>query len=185
VRRQIDSVRPATALRATVAPPPQPRPSADRLVDTGTFPLGTKESAPKPPTKEDESAAPLSLAKTFDSFDATLRLASMTNQTEDFRDYITATAKMRAYRGKIEPGSPLAPKDGAPPEPDSKPPPPPLPKPEVRLPNPELPVRPRPFPTNLPVATMNPDPPSQTLTIIVIAVLALAAVGLAVALYFK
>jgi hypothetical protein len=34
----------------------------------------------------------------------------MTDQTEDFRDYITQTAKMRAYRGKVEPGTPLAPK---------------------------------------------------------------------------
>jgi nucleoid-associated protein YgaU len=47
------------------------------------------------------------LAKTFDSFDATLRLAAMTDQTDDFRDYITATQKMRAYRGKIEASSPL------------------------------------------------------------------------------
>ena len=39
------------------------------------------------------SAKPLAIAKTFDSFDATLRLAAMTDQTEDFRDYITATQK--------------------------------------------------------------------------------------------
>jgi hypothetical protein len=51
---------------------------------------------------------PLGIAKTFDSFDATLRLAAMTNQTEEFEDYITATQKMRAYRGKIEAHSPLA-----------------------------------------------------------------------------
>src|SRR5262249_50643680 len=48
------------------------------------------------------------LSKTFDSFDATLRLAAMTDQTDDFRDYITNTQKMRAYRGKIESTSPLA-----------------------------------------------------------------------------
>ena len=58
--------------------------------------------------KKDEDEKPIALAKTFDSFDATLRLAAMTDQTEDFREYISETQKMRAYRGKIEATSPLA-----------------------------------------------------------------------------
>ena len=61
-------------------------------------------------------AAPVPLAKTFDSFDATLRLAAMTDQTEDFRDYISATQKMRAYKGKIEPDQPAR-AAGRPPKP--------------------------------------------------------------------
>jgi serine/threonine-protein kinase len=108
VRRQMDASRPAAALKATTSPP-QPRPSAPPIipperVDTATIPMhagGGKE-------KEDESGKALALAKTFDSFDATLRLAAMTDQTDDFRDYITQTQKMRAYKGKIEATSPLA-----------------------------------------------------------------------------
>src|SRR5690349_16587670 len=106
-RRQMDSGRPATALKASTAPPPsQPRmtPVEKLLADTSTFPLGTEKAT----VKDEEPAAPLAISKTFDSFDATLRLAAMTDQTEDFRDYITATQKMRAYRGKIEATSPLA-----------------------------------------------------------------------------
>jgi hypothetical protein len=49
----------------------------------------------------EEEAKPLKLAKAFDSFDATLKLASMTNQIGEFGEYITETQKMRAYQGKI------------------------------------------------------------------------------------
>jgi serine/threonine-protein kinase len=107
VRRQIDAGRPAAALKATSAPAaPRSAPVAvpERTVDTATMPMGAPAAE-----KKDEDARPVPLAKTFDSFDATLRLAAMTDQTEDFRDYITATQKMRAYRGKIEASSPLAP----------------------------------------------------------------------------
>jgi serine/threonine-protein kinase len=110
VRRQMDASRPATALKATTAPPtpvPVRSPAAilqpEPMVDTATIPL-----TPAAPAKDDDSGKALALSKTFDSFDATLRLAAMTDQTEDFRDYITATQKMRAYRGKIEANSPLA-----------------------------------------------------------------------------
>src|SRR5260221_2160645 len=75
-------------------------------MDPSTHPMSN--AAQTKAAKEGAAAAPMALSKTFDSFDATLRLAAMTDQTEDFRDYITATQKMRAYRGKIEPGSPLA-----------------------------------------------------------------------------
>ena len=45
-------------------------------------------------------AKPLKLAKAFDSFDATLKLAAMTNQISEFGEYISETQKMRAYQGK-------------------------------------------------------------------------------------
>jgi serine/threonine-protein kinase len=176
VRRQIDSTRPAAALKATVSPPPPPPRSAASILGTGTFPM-----APKPDLKEgegsEEPAAPLSLAKTFDSFDATLRLASMTNQTDDFRDYITATQKMRAYRGKIEAESPLA-KSGAPAPPVEAPP-------QISFPNPEFPIRPRPV-----IPTTPPAPPPSRLAanlpaIILIVALGVAALALAVALVVK
>jgi eukaryotic-like serine/threonine-protein kinase len=100
VRRQSDSSRPAAALKATNAPA-MPRKPASILgtaaVDTSTIPVNAREERT---TKEDEKPVPL--AKTFDSFDATLRLAAMTDQTEDFREYISQTQKMRAYKGRIE-----------------------------------------------------------------------------------
>ncbi len=110
VRRQLDAARPSIALKATTAPPPA-APSGPRdliaSLDADTTPVRADGKAGRPMTEE-ESAKALALAKTFDSFDATLRLASMTNQTDEFEEYITATQKMRAYRGRIEPGSPLA-----------------------------------------------------------------------------
>jgi serine/threonine-protein kinase len=99
VRRQMDHSRPAAAIKAAVSPVVR----AERLADTSTIPI----EGGKAPAEGDESKA-LSLAKTFDSFDATLRLAAMTDQTSEFKEYISETQKMRAYRGKIEPGSPLA-----------------------------------------------------------------------------
>jgi eukaryotic-like serine/threonine-protein kinase len=64
--------------------------------------------------KNDEAeveAKPLRLAKGFDSFDATLKLAAMTNQIGEFSDYISETQKMRAYKGKID--GPLSSSTGA------------------------------------------------------------------------
>ena len=49
----------------------------------------------------DEEVKPLKLARGFDSFDATLKLAAMTNQISEFGEYISETQKMRAYKGKI------------------------------------------------------------------------------------
>src|SRR5258706_2239821 len=128
VRRQMDSSRPAAALKAATSPAPGR--SAEKLADT--MPLNTESSG----GSKDEEAPPLSLAKTFDSFDATLRLAAMTDQTGDFKDYISETQKMRAYRGRIEPGSPLAEqmkKPDAPAKPAPKPAPPPPPPPPAAL----------------------------------------------------
>jgi serine/threonine-protein kinase len=120
VRRQVDSTRPAAALKASNAPPMARResvPVPERHVDTATMPIGVRDGDQK---KDDEVKA-VPLAKTFDSFDATLRLAAMTDQTEDFREYISATQKMRAYKGKIEATSPLAAQAGLRPEPPPAP----------------------------------------------------------------
>jgi eukaryotic-like serine/threonine-protein kinase len=103
VRRQMDSSRPAAALKAMTAPPMNRQVIvADRMVDTDTIPMTGGSGKPE------EDAKPIPLAKTFDSFDATMRLMSQTDQVEDFKEYISQTQKMRAYKGKIEPGSPLA-----------------------------------------------------------------------------
>jgi eukaryotic-like serine/threonine-protein kinase len=48
-----------------------------------------------------DQAAPLKIAKSFDSFAATVKLAAMTNQTAEFGKYISDTQKMRAYKGAI------------------------------------------------------------------------------------
>ena len=182
VRRQMDHGRPAAALKATSSPVPvmPPRSAPDKLVDTSTHPMPS-DNAPPPKVGED-TASPLPLDKTFDSFDATLRLASMTNQTEDFREYITVTQKMRAYKGKIEPGSPLAIEAAkqaaaAPPEP--------APKPEVRLPNPDV-ARPRAVPSGMVTQkTRIGHGGTSMLAISAIVVLFVLAVVLAIALVLK
>jgi serine/threonine-protein kinase len=175
VRRQIDSVRPAAALKATSAPPPpRPTPSAAPLmqheVDTATMPMHGDIA------KKDDDAKAVPLAKTFDSFDATLRLAAMTDQTEDFRDYITQTQKMRAYKGKIESTSPLAAQaareaaQAAPVEEKKKPPAPvPVAKPALAAP--------------MPPAGNNTT--SNLIAVGAIVVLAIAAVALVIALMVK
>ena len=48
-----------------------------------------------------EEAKPLKIAKAFDSFEATVKLAAMTNQTAEFDQYISDTKKMKAYTGVI------------------------------------------------------------------------------------
>ncbi len=53
-----------------------------------------------------DETKPLKIAKSFDSFDATLKLAAMTNQTAEFAKYISDTKQMQAYKGVIT--SPLA-----------------------------------------------------------------------------
>ncbi len=175
VRRQMDSSRPATALKATNAPSRarESTPPSKLLVDTATLPMQSDHEGGE--GKSTEEVKPVPLAKTFDSFDATLRLAAMTDQTEDFREYITQTQKMRAYRGKIEPGSPLAahaaasaPAPAAPPEERKK-----------------TVFRSEPAPApNIP-----PMPPAATgsniVAVAAIIVLAIAAVALAIALLIK
>src|SRR6185369_5593383 len=74
VRRQMDSSRPAAALKASTAPPTAPtRPTPpERLIDPSAYPVAQADA--KAQVKDDELSRPLSLSKTFDSFDATLRL---------------------------------------------------------------------------------------------------------------
>lgn len=48
-------------------------------------------------SEDGNESNPLKLAKDFDSFDATIKLAALTNQTSEFDGYISATKKMRAY----------------------------------------------------------------------------------------
>src|SRR5713226_179729 len=55
---------------------------------------------------EEKGVEPLKLAKKFDSFAATVKLAALSQQTEEFREYISETQKMRAYTGEIENSSP-------------------------------------------------------------------------------
>jgi serine/threonine-protein kinase len=195
VRRQMDASKPANALKAAMAPPmrtsaPSPASIVDRVVDTATIPINTDKT-------EAEEAKPLAIAKTFDSFDATMRLAAMTDQTDDFKEYISETQKMRAYRGKIEPNSPLAPKaapapapapEPAPPPPAPKPPPPEKKKAAPKPPPPEK--KPAPPPVQLPNPLFDEGPQgSSALTNLIaagaIVLLSLAAVGLIVALVMK
>jgi serine/threonine-protein kinase len=167
VRRQMDHSRPATAIKAMTSPVmSRPTVAPDKMVDTDTMPMGSGSG------KSEDDAKPLSLNKTFDSFDATMRLAAMTDQTEDFKEYITATQKMRAYKGKIEPGSPLAPREAAP----APKPAPPAEKKAVARPVPPMPT-----------AAMTASSQNTTNLIVVaaIVVLSLAAIGLVVALLLK
>ena len=172
VRRQMDSSRPATALKAVTAPPTR---IPDKvLVDTATIPMeggGGKRG--------EEEVIPLSLAKTFDSFDATMRLMAQTAQTDDFRDYISETQKMRAYRGKIEPGSPLARQMASTP---AKPTPAPAPAPA-----PAKKEAPRPLELPLPSTgrEVGGSTASNLLTIGAIIALSIAAVALLIALLMK
>ncbi len=144
----------------------------------------------------------LTLAKQFDSFEATMRLATLTKQTEEFREYISETQKMRAYKGKIEgplaaksapapaaaPAAPAAPATPAAPA-ATKPTPPPAPQASPAAPKPA------------PVAFRNPDIADTTvrlearrpvaatqqsmLPMIVLGALALTAIVLLIALLLR
>jgi serine/threonine-protein kinase len=178
VRRQMDSSRPAAALKAATAPAPGR--AVEKLSET--VPLNVESGGSK-----DEEAPPLSLAKTFDSFDATLRLAAMTDQTSDFKDYISETQKMRAYRGRIEPGSPLAEqvkKQEAP-----KPAPKPAPPPPAPAPTPEPVAEKKHAPRVVQMPALDDGGGSATASNLIavgaIVVLSLAALGLIIALVMK
>ena len=172
VRRQLDSSRPAAALKATNAPTMPKKPASilgTPAVDTATLP----SAAPADERKDEEKPVPL--AKTFDSFDATLRLAAMTDQTEDFREYISQTQKMRAYKGRIE--GPHAAKLMAQ---AATPPPPPV---EERKP-PRL-ATPRPMQLPGPQPEAASGGASNLIAVAAIVVLSIAAVALTVALLMK
>jgi len=172
VRRQLDSSRPAAALKASNVPT-MPRKAVSILgaVDTSTLPV-TPRDEQRP--KEDERPVPL--AKTFDSFDATLRLAAMTDQTEDFREYISQTQKMRAYKGRIE--GPLGAKMQA----QEKAAPPPPPK-EERKPARVVATPPRQM--QMPQQPAESGTATNLIAMAAIVVLAVAAVALTFALLMK
>ena len=172
VRRQMDSSKPAAALKAMSAPPSN-RPIPKEAVETDTIPLNKRS---------DEEASPLALSKTFDSFDATLRLAAMTDQTEDFKEYISQTQKMRAYRGRIEANSPLAAQQ----EP-AKPAPAPAPKaePEKKPPAPRVAIANPALETAGTTRAPGGASGSNIFVIAAIVLLSLAAVGLIAALLLK
>jgi eukaryotic-like serine/threonine-protein kinase len=90
VKRLLHIAAPFGRVIATDAPT-QPKPaSLDGLgIGVGRY----KKAEDEPPV------APLTLAKKFDSFDATVKLAAMTNQVQEFEKYISETKKMRAYTG--------------------------------------------------------------------------------------
>jgi len=97
IRRQLlggTGERPA--LSATMQVPERPASVAPPTI-TGRF---QKEAS------EETGVEPLKLAKKFDSFAATMRLAALSQQTEEFREYISETQKMRAYTGKTEDSAP-------------------------------------------------------------------------------
>ena len=74
-----------------------------------------------------EEGRPIQISKQFDSFGATVKLAALTQQTSEFREFITETQKMRAYqaeRGVADAPTPRpssAPASPAPPAPSPAP----------------------------------------------------------------
>lgn len=90
VKRQLLARQPANVIAKQA--PPSARPLSLDALGVGRYQKG-------PETVEE--ARPLKLAKDFDSFDATLKLAAMTNQTAEFEQYISESRKMRAYQGDV------------------------------------------------------------------------------------
>jgi eukaryotic-like serine/threonine-protein kinase len=68
--------------------PSQPKQASIEALGLGRFQKSIESN---------EESNPLKLAKDFDSFDATVKLAALTNQTSEFEDYISSTKKMRAF----------------------------------------------------------------------------------------
>lgn len=93
VKQQMLVGKPRSAVIAKNAPS-QPKPVTLDALGLGVGRYQKKDEA-------DEAATPLQLAKKFDSFDATMKLAAMTHQTAQFEQYISDTKKMRAYQGAI------------------------------------------------------------------------------------
>jgi hypothetical protein len=72
---------------AAVPPPPAPSAAGAATIITGHQ---RKFDA------DEEVERPLQISKAFDSFNATVKLAALTQQTSEFSDYISTTQKMRA-----------------------------------------------------------------------------------------
>ena len=93
VKRMLAAKQPSGAAIATFAKQSPPTAKPVSLESLGVSRYQTEPA---------EEVKPLKLSKGFDSFSATLKLAAMTNQTDEFKQYISETQKMRAYQGKIE-----------------------------------------------------------------------------------
>jgi eukaryotic-like serine/threonine-protein kinase len=68
--------------------PSQPKQASIEALGLGRF---------QKPIESTDDSTPLKLAKDFDSFSATVKLAALTNQTTEFEGYISSTKKMRAF----------------------------------------------------------------------------------------
>ena len=82
------------------------RPALSAPMQAPERPAGAPTITGRFQASEEKGVEPLKLAKKFDSFGATMRLAALSQQTEEFREYISETQKMRAYTGKIEDSTP-------------------------------------------------------------------------------
>jgi serine/threonine-protein kinase len=71
--------------------------SPSKAVSLETLGIGRYQKKDEAP----DQTKPLKIDKSFDSFDATLKLAAMTNQTAEFGKYISDTRQMRAYQGAV------------------------------------------------------------------------------------
>jgi serine/threonine-protein kinase len=113
VRRQLTGAtgeRPILAM--TIPPKDRPAETPTQAIASGRF---TKN-------EDDEESVTLKLAPQFDSFSATVKLAALAHQSEEFKEYISETQKMRAYKPdaggapvdkpapKETPAAPVAPK---------------------------------------------------------------------------
>lgn len=169
VKRLLVARQPAGNVLAKQAPPSsKPLPLDTLGVGVGKY---QKEVDAGDETK------PLKLAKSFDSFDATLKLAAMTNQTGEFGEYISETQKMRAYTGKITgalstqpPNAGVGSGRGSSDVGASV-------TAEMRRPETQL--------VSESATQANPNPPSNLLPLAMIALLAATAVGLLIALIMR
>ena len=90
VKRILHATSPVGRVIASAAPT-QPKPVSLEALGVGVGRYKKDEAEVPVP--------PLTLAKKFDSFDATMKMAALTDQTKDFESYISETKKMRAYTG--------------------------------------------------------------------------------------
>ncbi len=161
-------------------------------MDTATIPLDVAGTLDKGATREEE-VKPLGIAKTFDSFDATLRLAAMTEPDRGVRGVHHRHAEDARLQGQDRGGEPAgarrqpAPAAAAPPAPaDSSDPfvvplAEPAPAPEAKA-QAEVPAALRLPP---PAAKEAASATSNMVALAAIVVLAIIAVGLLVALLVK
>lgn len=130
---------PATAAKA-------PTPAPDLAIS------GHYQEAPA----DTEEARPLKLLNSFDSFEATVKLAALTNQTTEFSGYISETQKLRKYSPPAAASAPKA-------------------APAADIPRPAAP--------KAEAAPSAPPPAASSRTpMVILALLATLAIGLAIAL---